>query len=460
MKMLADFATATGKVKPLHGVNNSPVTRGKPIETFRKAGIPYVRLHDSIGPYGGTYYVDVPNIFRNFDADSDDPASYDFAFTDAYLKGLAASGCKIFYRLGVTIENSWDIRAYRIYPPEDNLKWAKICEHIIRHYNEGWNSGFHYGIEYWEIWNEPENPPMWTGTREQFFELYRVASNHLKQQFPHLKFGGYASCGFYSVTREGTSDFYKSFLTYFDEFLQYISAKETSAPLDFFSWHLYTYSPREIILHGEYVRRKLDQYGFRQAENIFDEWHCTPKDAVYEECKFVDIKEEPGASGTAAAFALMQYSPIDKAMYYDALPTRSYCGLFYFPSLRPTKTYYSFLAFNVLYRLGTACKVENAGEDGVLCAAKNETAAALLAVNYNSESAVIDLEIKGWNFDAAQCFLIDKEHTFERVASLYDGKKLKMPPYSTLLFIAGDVSIDAVVDIKQKNVLNGIKERK
>ena len=64
------------------------------------------------------------------------------------------------------------------------MKWAEICEHIIRHYNEGWADGFYYNIEYWEIWNEPDNSQMWTGTPEEFYELYRVAANHLKSCFP------------------------------------------------------------------------------------------------------------------------------------------------------------------------------------------------------------------------------------------------------------------------------------
>ena len=49
-------------------------------------------------------------------------------------------------------------------PPKDYAKWARICEHIITHYTEGWADGFNYKITYWEIWNEPENIQMWQGT--------------------------------------------------------------------------------------------------------------------------------------------------------------------------------------------------------------------------------------------------------------------------------------------------------
>ena len=90
--------------------------------------------------------------------------------------------------MGVTIENQCYIRAYHIHPPKDFGKWARICEHIIRHYNEGWANGFHFGIVYWEIWNEPDNGlpgenQMWTGTDEEYFALYDVTAKHLKKCF-------------------------------------------------------------------------------------------------------------------------------------------------------------------------------------------------------------------------------------------------------------------------------------
>lgn len=160
------------------------------------------------GRFGGGCFVDIPNLFRDFDADPEDPAAYDFTFTDMLLEALVQSGAEPFFRLGVTIENQACIKSYRIDPPKDTLKWAKICEGIIRHYTQGWANGYHYNIRYWEIWNEPDNyenintNQMWHGTKEQYFALYAVASRYLKEKFPHLKIGGYASCGFYALTRK------------------------------------------------------------------------------------------------------------------------------------------------------------------------------------------------------------------------------------------------------------------
>ena len=86
-----DFTKETGPIRPLNGVNNAPVRimdygcwRGDQKE-FARARIPFMRTHDTFGMWGGKY-VDIPNVFPNFDADENDPANYDFAFTDAYLK--------------------------------------------------------------------------------------------------------------------------------------------------------------------------------------------------------------------------------------------------------------------------------------------------------------------------------------------------------------------------------------
>ena len=209
MNIKVNFNKIIGRIKPLHGVGQPPFAGAdfSMCALLKKAGIPYSRLHDVGGAYGGFRWVDIPNIFRDFDADAYDENSYDFTFTDCLIGALIQNGVEPFFRLGVTIENDALIKAYRIFPPKDNKKWAIICEHIIRHYNEGWANGFHYNIKYWEIWNEPDNyediyeNQMWRGTKEQFYELYAVASKHLKACFPHLKIGGYGSCGFYDIKK-------------------------------------------------------------------------------------------------------------------------------------------------------------------------------------------------------------------------------------------------------------------
>ena len=149
IKINVDFEKVCGKVKPMHAVNNMPTLPRNGNgwdEKMTAAHIPFGRLHDTGGAFGGSRYVDIPNVFPDFDADENDPANYDFAFTDVLLERMVKSGVEPYYRLGVTIENYVDIKSYRIDPPKDNEKWARICEHIIMHYNEGWADGYHYNI--------------------------------------------------------------------------------------------------------------------------------------------------------------------------------------------------------------------------------------------------------------------------------------------------------------------------
>lgn len=420
-----------GKIKPLHGVNNSPVSLYEPPKGFREAGIPFCRLHDTAGAYGGAHYVDIPNIFPDFEADPKKPESYDFAFTDAYLTQLHAAGTQIFYRLGVTIENNYRIKGYHNHPPKDFRKWAEICAGVVRHYNEGWANGFHFGIRYWEIWNEPENPPMWSGTREEYFELYRIASNRLKKEFPDIKVGGYASCGFYAVNRPNCTDFYKGFVTWFEEFLKFVTAKKTHAPLDFFSWHLYTGDPNEIVLHARYAESKLKEYGLDKTENIFNEWNYFSKNlAKKPERRFLEMKDNEGAAFVSAAFCLMQNSPVDKAMYYDAYPQRAYCGLYHFPGVRTTQTYTAFSMWNRLYRLGGQCAASSDDARLHVCAASDKKNKALLIANFSKDGCKVKLDLTGASLKEFRAEIIDRRHDG---ASSPLSRELALPPFSVLL---------------------------
>lgn len=96
-----DFDHPSGAIKPLHCINNAPILGAddRMFHYLGEAGIPSARLHDTGGGFGGTHFVDIENIFPNFDADPEDPSSYDFAFTDWLLCALARQGVKPFYRL-------------------------------------------------------------------------------------------------------------------------------------------------------------------------------------------------------------------------------------------------------------------------------------------------------------------------------------------------------------------------
>ena len=139
----ANFARSVGPVGMMHGTNNGPfMHQGDFGPEYDEAGIPFVRFHETHSPT--TKCVEVPHIFRDFDADENDEKNYFFAATDKVITEAVRHGITIMYRLGMGTESSrprlWcDV-------PKDVRKWARICVNIIRHYNGGWANGFHYNI--------------------------------------------------------------------------------------------------------------------------------------------------------------------------------------------------------------------------------------------------------------------------------------------------------------------------
>lgn len=393
-----DFSKNTGEIKPLHGVCCAPYVRSAgPNQAqidkyFKEAKIPYCRLHDCCGPYGGTYYVDVPNIFRDFDADENDEANYDFHYTDEYVKAIQDSGCEAYYRLGVTIE--WGSKKYTSMPPSDFAKWARICEHIIMHYNKGWANGFEFNIKYWEIWNEPENPGsdlgkcQWGGTKEEFFDLYRTASLHLRKCFPEIKIGGYGGCGFYAITRDDIPESHKEFVTYFTDFLEMVSKE--NLPLDFYSWHIYTGDELELLAHAKYVRETLDKYGLKDTESHLNEWN------IHAEGRgFTSKHTLEGASFNAAVLSMLQNTNyIDMAMYYCFSSAARYNGFINQNDGTIDPPWYSYVAFGELYGLKNAASVEVEGEHIYVSAAIDGDKAAVLISNYKNEDSEIALDLK------------------------------------------------------------------
>ena len=140
-EIYVDVQNVTGEIKPLNGLCNAPQMRT--LKYWKRAGVPYTRLHDSF--LGLWHVVDVSAVFPDFSKDENDPASYDFAMTDRYLAKVLESGAGIIYRLGETLYDMPDVTKITT-PPASYEKWGRICAHIIMHYNDGWNEGFHYGI--------------------------------------------------------------------------------------------------------------------------------------------------------------------------------------------------------------------------------------------------------------------------------------------------------------------------
>ena len=439
--MNINFTTPTGKIKPMHAINNAPMhwTFCDTFHYLTEAKIPYSRLHDTGGLMGGGIFVDIENIFPLSHADPEDPKNYDFGFTDHLLKELCAAGVKPFYRLGCTIENYHpSIGPRRSIPPTDPHKWAVICEHIIRHYNEGWADGYRMDIEYWEIWNEPDNEPMaeenpmWKGSMEEYFTLYEVTANHLKACFPHLKIGGYASCGFYEIlnpsaaAHSGVSSRTGYFIEFFEKFLAHITTEGHEAPLDFFSWHSYA-GIRENIAFAAYAREMLDKFGFTETESILNEWNP----GIHRRGTLAD------AAYIGSMMGAMQNASVDLLMYYDGSMESSYGGMFNPLTRTPFKAYYAFYGFGQLFGLGYQYPIEGAEYGRV-----TDTVYALAAGNADAtERAVLLFNLGGETTVTAPdgewtLLVLDESHDLTPVGTVHGGEAVMVPAEGGAMLIS------------------------
>ncbi len=437
-----DFTQSAGVIRPLHGINKGPLHANGLInimEHQKRLRVPFTRLHDCQHP--NPHVVDIHAVFPNPDADPALAASYDFRATDEYIDAVAATGAKIVYRLGESIEHQ-TVKRF-VHPPRDPKRWAEVCAGIVRHYNEGWASGRRLDIRYWEIWNEPENRPvMWTGTDEQFLELYSTTSQRLRAEFPRIKIGGpgFGYYGKFDGMNLEPSPFCAAFLD---------TCRRESLPLEFFSWHCYTDNPAELATRAKAVRRLLNSCGFTKTESHLNEWNYLPgnswdilsRDAA-PEVRQRAAERMAGAEGAAflaASLIELQDAPVDMANFFHGE-----CGLFGLHTEvgAPLHPYFAMLAFSQM--LDTPHRsLTNGGIAGKLSLlagsnAENTCAALLIANLSGPEALKITLHNPALPDAALEVRAVDGKHALEPL----DGWQfqsgvltLNLPPPAVALVI-------------------------
>src|SRR5262245_2096522 len=204
-----DAGKITGAIRSFQGANAGPLPLSPLLPNvsrqYKEMRIDLVRTHDFFGPtdidakwpkpdpIAKAVKADGANaIFRDWNADPEKEESYNFAPSDKVIGAIVNCGAGVYYRVG----RSWsDAHS----PPAAVEQFASIVKHVAMHYNDGWANGFHYGVRYWEFWNEPDMQaswfpgfaqPFWIGTPEQYYGLYEKVARALKSVDPAMKVGG------------------------------------------------------------------------------------------------------------------------------------------------------------------------------------------------------------------------------------------------------------------------------
>lgn len=362
-----DAGKVIGQIHDFQGLNGqpTPVLQGLPnlVRQYKELRTSLVRTHDMMGPTDIDAVFKFDNIWQEWlipdpavrrgavdhgnksilfpdpNADPENPASYNFGPTDEVMAAIHAAGAHVYYRIG----RSWGAQAT---PPVNFDKYADAVKHVAMHYNQGWDHGFHYGIKYWEFWNEP-GEVFWTGTPEQFYELYAKTARALKSADPSILIGGpaIADPAHPSPYREGLLDY----------------CKKNHVPFDFYSWHTYAIGsadPYDGVRLARNFRRILDQHGYAHAQSILSEWNLTPD---FTEAEKAELQGVHNAAFIGAALTYFQDAPLDAAIFYRGDAT--WMGLFdlkgnYF------KTAYTFKAMGQMQETPQRLAATGADTDG------------------------------------------------------------------------------------------------
>jgi len=269
-------ALASGK--PLRHVWSACVGAGRANEGLRadwqqhlrgavnECGFRHLRFH-------GLFHDDI-FVYRE---DAAGKPIYNWQYVDALFDAMLEIGIRPFVELGFSpramaskLETVFWWKGHGS-PPKNYRQWSALVSEFARHCIS------RYGQEevrrwYFEVWNEPNLAPFFSGSKTEYFELYRATAEAIKSVAPALRVGGPATSNFVPDSRfegekkdlaAGTATLQKHADSlvwrpvWVEQFLGWCA--ERQVPVDFVSTHPY---PTDFALdeHGKYqgVSRKRE----------------------------------------------------------------------------------------------------------------------------------------------------------------------------------------------------------
>lgn len=301
----------------------------------KEAPFEYIRFHGLLHDDMGVYF------------NNNGKEIYNFQYIDALYDFLLSINIKPFVELSFMPH---DLRSGEetifwwkgnITPPADYDAWARLITAFTEHVTE------RYGSEevrtwYFEVWNEPNISPFFTGTQEDYFKIYKYTAEAVKGVDPTYKVGGPATAG---------NGWVEDIIVY---------CNENNVPLDFIATHTYgvygaldEYGTQQLLLGLQdhpvakpvnKVRAIMDSLGQDDMELHYTEWSSSysPRDKTHDTYlnaayvlhalrhvdgdvtsmsywTFTDIFEESGVPTEPlhGGFGLMTMNGLKKPTYYS-----------------------------------------------------------------------------------------------------------------------------------------------
>lgn len=219
----------------------------------KEIGFSYIRGHGLFSKYMA--------IFRGYEEDGVQIDEYNFTYLDMVMDSYKELNIKPLLELGFMPDDmaSGDQKVFfwggNVTPPAGYDRWANLVKATLSHLIE------RYGREEvltWpvEVWNEPNLPVFWKDAdMEEYFKLYEVTANAVKETDSSFRVGGPAICG---VDDER---WLRSFLE---------NVRDKKLPLDFISRHHYTSYNPERSGHYSFIELHEPEDAFRWLERSRD----------------------------------------------------------------------------------------------------------------------------------------------------------------------------------------------
>lgn len=263
-----------------------------------------------------------------------------------------------------------------VMPPKDDKEWRKFIGRLVSHWTR------RYGVRevrewFFEVWNEPNLKSFWTGTRKDYFRLYRVTAEAIKEVDGALKVGGPATA--------------KN--AWIKEFLDFCESQRL--PADFVSTHHYPTdafgkpgddTETQLAKSRRSVLREQAQDAKRRARGrplYYTEWNSSsnPRDPLHDEpyAAAFAVKTVMEAAGLVEGYSFWTFTDIFEENYFSSAPFHGGFGLLNIHGI-PKPTY---RAFELLRQLPT----EKLLVDGIhptvdAWAARDENSVSVLLTNH------------------------------------------------------------------------------
>ena len=194
-----------------------------------------------------------------------DHGRYQFETLDRAVESVLATGAKPILCLCFKPRVLYPQINQEVVHPTDYREWDELVYRLVKHLNETRR----YGVEYWEVGNEPDigedGGCPYRFQPEDYLSYYTHTAEAIVRADPRAKVGGPALAGYRS--RIG------------DALLDHCAAGK--APLHFFSWHLYDNDPQRFRSSIREVKGKLARHpSLQHVETVLDEWNMSLENPV------------------------------------------------------------------------------------------------------------------------------------------------------------------------------------